>query len=160
MDDFAQIVRLRERRLDRARGRHMETNRAFAAAGRRLTVAQNVVDDFLEETRTLELDLLTELLNTSVTTQDLMRIEETLKRTEQRAQKLADDVSEAKVVLNETGKIAEAAAADKDRIEARLNKSREMHDHMQRREQLVIQAAEDAELDEFSVCMTARSVVL
>ncbi|MCP1846090.1 SMC interacting uncharacterized protein involved in chromosome segregation [Bradyrhizobium sp. USDA 4524] len=149
MVDFGQIVRIRSRRLDHARRNLARSRRLFAEAGRRFMEAQDAADTFLKKTRTLEIDLLTEILNKPVTTNDLRAIEERLRKTQDDAQNLANVVAAARHALTESGDALEMASTEKKATESRLNKSREMHDLLR---QIVCAeeiAAEDAELDEF-----------
>lgn len=150
MVDFTPIIELRGQRLARAQHDLARKRRAVTEAGQRLVEAQQDAAAFLQQTRTLESELLMRVLNKSVTTNDLLSIDEKLRKTTQRARQLARIVAMARQVLKDTSNAFEAASAEKRAREARLNKSRELHDQLQQIERLRLIAAENAELDEFS----------
>lgn len=150
MVDYSHIVRVRGRRLDHARRNLARTKSAFTEAGRRLVDAQHDVASFLEETQTLEIGLLKDVLDRPVTINDLLAIDEKLRKVKTHAQKLADAVVVARQALKATGDAFEAAAVEKTATEAHLNKSGELHARHRQIEKLKLIAAEDAELDEFT----------
>ncbi|QPC44321.1 hypothetical protein HW532_17425 [Kaustia mangrovi] len=157
MRDFSQIVALRQRRLDRMVKAESAEKAAVAQADQACEAAQKAIDDYLEETRTLEIDLLTALLNKRVSVNDLLAVEETLEKTKQKAQELADRREACRTRLAEARERARIVRRERVRSALKLNKSEHIESHLLDERRKAETRAEDAALDEFSEQMAARA---
>lgn len=157
MDDFERIVEIRSKRLDRARRKLALTRAELKRAGKQTVDAQQVVDEFSLATYSLEIDLLTSVLHTKASSQTLLMIEEELKKADKQANKLAEQLAEAKRALSMAGEAAEAAAAGTSLAQKRLEKSRKLLTEAQSAERFEADKRDEAEIEEFSSFRVSRS---
>lgn len=158
MFDLGRLVTLRDRRASRARRVEDDARKKVRAAHAELGKAQDERDAFIEEIRTLEIDLLSALMNTRVTVHDLMAVKEKLDEAERRTQEMEAAIEKAQHAVDEAIAMHEAAQQDAANLKCRLEKSREMHRHLRDLETQSLQTAEDAQLDEISQILAARRV--
>lgn len=150
------IIELRERKLtDRQREEDVTLERCEEAR-RAYLLSRQRVDEFTEEIRTLELDLLNELLDTRITIHDIDALNERLAEAEATAKRLADAVSFAEVELANAEQDVAKARVAKRSASARLKKINCFNDELNRERAILATAAEDAEIDDFVETMFAR----
>lgn len=156
MHDFSKIVALRRRRLDRMLKAESAEKAALSEATAALDEAQKEIDDFLEKTRTLEIDLLTELLNKRVSINDLLAVEEELKKVKAKAEELAEHRADCETRLREAKERARIATRNRVQSARKLDKSEHVQDHMLLLQRHASMAREEAAIDEFCELMAAR----
>ncbi|WP_424978272.1 hypothetical protein [Leisingera sp. S232] len=149
MREFASLVAVRNRKLDRFRAAEQQVKRERFQAVKAVEEARAAVEDYRKEIMTLELDLLNEVLNTRVTVTDLTAIEHTLKEAEEKAHALMDDVRQAEDALLEAEETQRQASLDKRAAQASLNKSTEILNILKEDHKAALVQAEDAEIDAF-----------
>ncbi|OED49573.1 hypothetical protein AB838_05795 [Rhodobacteraceae bacterium (ex Bugula neritina AB1)] len=149
MREFASLVAVRNRKLDRFRAAEQQAKRERFQAVKAVEEARAAVEDYRKEIMTLELDLLNEVLNTRVTVTDLTAIEHTLKEAEEKAHALMDDVRQAEDALLEAEETQRQASLDKRAAQASLNKSTEILNILKEDHKAALVQAEDAEIDAF-----------
>lgn len=157
MDDFSRIVELRQRRLDRARRIESEEHAALNQAKAARADAEREIADYLSSIRTLEADLLTELLHKAVSVKDLLAVEEALKKVQQKAEKLADHRSECETRVVEAEERTRIAARDRAERARKLNKSELIQQRMESLQAQQDLAREESAIDEYCEQMTART---
>ncbi|WP_420963865.1 type III secretion system stalk subunit SctO [Brucella sp. IR073] len=150
MIDLERIVGIRSRRLNRARQKLAEARAEFSRAGSQVVTAQQAVDDFDLATRSLEIELLTSILNKPTSIQTLLMIEEELKKTEKQAKELAQRLVDAKEVLNTAGEAAETAARGTASVERQLTKSQYLLDEAHSAELSKADRCDESELEDFA----------
>jgi len=150
MLEFSRIVALRQRRFDRMLKIESMENAALSEAQLSLSAAQHAIDSYLEETRTLELDLLTRLLNKRVSVNDLLAVEEELKLVKEKARALAERRAECQARLLECKERARIARRNRASSALKLNKSSHIQGRLLELRMLAAEATEEAVADEFS----------
>lgn len=154
--DLAPIIQLRERKLsDRERDEKNALARCDSAR-RTYALAQQRIEAFADQIRTLELDLLRELLDTQITIHDIDALHERLKEAEQTAHRLANAANLAKIELAGAEKRATTARETKQNASAALNKINCFNDELAKEKAILAAAAEDAEIEDFVETMFAR----
>jgi len=156
MLDFSRVVALRQRRLDRMLKAENAEKVALSGARDALSAAQKAIDDYLEETRTLEIDLLTELLHRGVSVNDLLAVEETLKKTKQKARELADRRAECEALLDAAKERARIAERNRLQSARKLDKSEHIQSHIQALRHQAELFREEAAIDEFCEQVAVR----
>ncbi|WP_173932927.1 hypothetical protein [Chelativorans sp. Marseille-P2723] len=156
MIDFSKIVAIRQRRLDRMITAEKLEEAALRQADADCEAAQQAIDDYLEQTRTLEIDLLTNLLNKSVSVNDLLAVEETLRKTKEKAQELANHRAECETRLLEAKERVRIAGRQRANSAVKLNKSEHIQTHLRQQRMHSEELREEAALDEFCEQMAAR----
>lgn len=157
MVDFTRIIDVHDRRLTHAKKAETEARIAFENVVQKLQEAERTRDDFLEKTRTQEFDLLIALLNTSVTVNDLLSVEEELKKTQKHIEELIQAINEAQDELDACRERAEVATIERQRVDAKLIKSREIYKKIQKKQTYAAMVAEEREFDEFSTMLFGRN---
>jgi len=157
MLDFSRIVALRQLRLDRMLKAENAEKAAASEALSSLDAAEKATENYLEETRTLEIDLLTTLLNRKVSVNDLLAVEETLKRTKEKARELADRRAECQDQLARAKERARIAGRNRLASALKLNKGRHLHEHLRLRKINEANLHEEAALEEFCDQLSARA---
>ncbi len=149
MREFASLVSVRNRKLDRFRSAEQAAKRVRVAAVKAVEDARAAVEEYRKEIMTLEIDLLNEVLNTRVAVTDLTAIEQTLKAAEEKAVALMEDVRRAEEELQEAEAAQRQASLDKRAAQASLNKSTEILNILKEEHKAALAHAEDAEIDAF-----------
>lgn len=157
MVDFSQIVALRDRKVQRVRKAETQALFAYEEASAFVEERQAEADAFLEKNRTLEFDLLQEILNSKITVRDVQAIEEKLRKAEEKARQYAARIAEAKEEQNNAAEAVQIARSDVRSARQQLRKSQEFQTQQDQEKRQRAIAAEEAALDEFSELMTARA---
>ena len=149
MDDFTAIIGIRQRKADALRRVETASNTACDAARMRLAETRDAKLAYLEEIRTLEIDLLTELVNSEITIGDLGKLEATLLAAEQKAKALAADHDLALAQLLEREAEVEAARLDRRVATSKLNRISEIDRGLRALQTQLDAARQETELEEF-----------
>lgn len=157
MHDFSKIVALRQRRLDRRLKAESAEKAAVAEAKAAHEAAQKAIDDYLAETKRMEIDLLTELLHKSVSVNDLLAVEETLKKAQKKAEELVARRAECQTRLAEAEERARIASRKRAESARKLNKSEHIEERLRLMQIAAEMAREEASIDEFCEQMAARA---
>ncbi|MCY1740500.1 hypothetical protein [Ensifer sp. SL37] len=145
MTELALVLQVRDRRLKRARREMSEAKAALARANSSAAEAKKAIDDFREQVRTLEIDLLTSLLNTSVTMHELAAVEETLRKTEKRARQLAKEAERQNQARQHALRLAERTESKMQAAQKRFLRCEEMVDSSRIDEQMLKVLREEAD---------------
>ena len=149
MREFASLVAVRNRKLDRFRTAEHHAKRERIQAVKAVEAARAAVEEYRKEIMTLEIELLNEVLNTHVAATDLTAIEQTLKAAEDKAHELLVEVGQAEYVLKDAEDAQRQASLDKRVAQASLNKSKEILNVLKEEHKAALVQAEDAEIDAF-----------
>ncbi len=156
MHDFSPIVALRQRRYDRMVKAEVAVKTAREQAEVACKTAQKAIDDYLEKTRSLEIDLLMALLNKRVSVNDLHAVGVTMEKTKQEAQALADRREACRTWLDEARERTRIAQRERLHSARQLNKSEHIKSHMLNERKVAAMHAEDAAFDAFGEQIAAR----
>lgn len=156
MIDFTQVVAVRNRKLGRARNAERQSMHACDAARETVENARQAMRDYSDEIRTLEVDLISRLVDTRITLQDVNNLNIELERAKKKATKLADEHKEANGRLDEAEKQVENLRRERVEKEVKLNKITELNERILEQEATSSINAQDAALDEFLDTMNAR----
>ncbi|WP_273795015.1 hypothetical protein [Brucella intermedia] len=156
MHDLLRMAVVRRCRLDRACQEVAKARREFGLAGQNLSKAEYASERFLEETYSLETNLLQSVLHTKVSCHTLLAIEEKLRKAEQQAKELAEEMAQARLALKIAGESAEAAARSRNLRQKKLMTCEELRAHLVAANRREAEKSEDRELDEFSLTRWAR----
>jgi len=157
MLDFSRIVALRQRRLDRSLKMESAEKAAVLDAQQSLAASQKAIDEYLEETRTLEIDLLTELLNRKVSVNDVLAVEKILQKTKEKARELAHRRANCQDRLAEAKERARIAGRNRFSSALKLNKSTHIQDHMRVLRRRSVDLRDEAVIEEFCEQLAARN---
>ena len=156
MSDFSKLLQIRNRKLDVQRRAERRMADLCAYCRQEVEKARQAMEDYMEEIKTLEIDLLTELVNTELKPADFKKIEARLKEAEEKAASLSQAHTEATEQLS----FAEEKMTQERRtttlMQSKTNKVAEI-DRIERDAALTRQSnAEEAAIDEFVETMWAR----
>jgi chromosome segregation ATPase len=154
MDDLSRVLALRQRRCATLR-------RAEASAKDRVTVARERVrsvrqsmDDYAAQIRTLEIDLLTELMRTELKKADFDAFREKLDAAERRARRLAERLEEATKALLAAERQIDSARRARREMEAKANRIAEVRNVIAQEAAQEEAGALDAEMDEIAEALS------
>jgi hypothetical protein len=157
MVDLKPILDIRNTRLDDLRRQEQTAIVAFAAARDAVAEARRKMQDYADEIRTLEVDLLRELVDTELTGADFATFQAKLDQAEKKARELAEDhrlateeQTEKETALLETRRERTGAQSKVNRI----GELKKLIDEERRAEAV---RTEDAESDEFVEMMPRRN---
>jgi len=157
MHNFSPIIAVRDRKLNALKEEEREIQITCAVARNRTQEAFAAMNAYAEEIRTLEIDLLNELLETELRAIDIAGIEGQLKKAEQKAQELAASYQAAQRLLEATEKEASQTRAKRVQAQAKLNKVTELNRLMENERRLEMNRLQDAEQDEFMDSFSSSS---
>lgn len=158
--DLTQIIKIRQRKFDDCQREEREALGKHGLARRTLDLAHQRVLDYSKEISTLELDLLTELLNTEITVQDIDALNQKLKDAEDKARRLAGACELAQEQLTEAEAGVRAARLTKQKANSGLNKITAIDEELATERKQLALAAEEAEIDDFVETMFGRAGVI
>ncbi len=156
MADLSRVLEIRDRRLTKARRAESAAAARVGLARHSLSLAQHAVDAYAEEIRTLEIDLLNELVDSELTRVDFARLEIQLKQAAIRARKLAAGLEVAAAALSHCEAEAEAARQDRRVIQSKTARIGEMVSLQRDEARAAALLREDAELEAFAEVMAMR----
>jgi len=153
MNDLSRIVELRSRRRDTFRRTEKEKQDMCDVARKKAQRTRNAMDAFADEVRTLEIDLLRDLMNTELRKTDFDKFREALEAAEKKARDLASQNEEAAKALTRSERALDRARNDVQRVETKLNRMSQLQ-KMQLEEVADCAArAQDAEADDIAEMM-------
>ncbi len=156
MTDLDRIMELRGRRRDTLKRAEQAAQDMCNVARDRVRRTRSAMDEYAEEVRTLELDLLRELMNTELRKTDFDEFREKLEAAEKKARDLAGRNDEAQKALSKAERAVDRARRDARRVEAKLNRMSQLQ--KLRREEAADAAirAQDAESDDIADMLFGR----
>jgi predicted RNase H-like nuclease (RuvC/YqgF family) len=156
MSNLARIIELRERRRDSMK-RVEKTARGICDDARnQLHAARNAMERYAEEVRTLEIDLLRDLMNTELRKNDFDRFREKLDAAAKKAQQLAAQYHAAGFAVEKAERAVDRAHRDTRRIESKLNRISQVERVQREDADLLSVRALDAESDDIAEMMYGR----
>ena len=159
MADLGRIVALRERRRDKLRKAEHAAIDACESARKRVTRARNAMDKYAEEVRTLEVDLLRDLMNTQLKKTDFDMFREKLEAAEQKAKSLALKFDKESQLLSRTERNVERARRETQRVAAKLNRISQLDEMFKQDAKEIAIRTEDAASDDIAEMLFGRGKV-
>lgn len=156
MHDLSRILAVRQRRCDTLRRVERVAKDRILAARNRVASVRKSMDDYAEQIRTLEIDLLTDLMKTELNKTDFDRFREKLEAAELRARRLADRFKEASRALSDAERDIDKARRNRREMEAKVNRVGQVLDVLDEGLRLEQTQALDAEMDEIAGILAAR----
>lgn len=156
MVDLTPILNIRGARLDDLRKQEKKAAAGYAAAAARVEEARRQMQDYAEEIRTLELDLLRELLNTELTGVDFTKFQSKLDQAEKKAKRLAEDHREASEGQTEAERELLERRRERAAAQSKANRIGELKTILDEERRAEAVRKEDAEGDEFIDMMPRR----
>jgi chromosome segregation ATPase len=156
MLDFTKIIEIRDRKLNDIRKRE---KRAFADCNlvrNKVKKARKEMEEFAERIRTLEVDLIKDLLETEITVFDIDELKLKLKSAENKAHRLVEDHAQAEQLLAQAEKKLEQIRGELRTAQSKLNKITELDSILADERKELSVAAEDAQIDEFVETMRSK----
>jgi chromosome segregation ATPase len=156
MDDLSRVLALRQRRCATLRRAEDAARAKVTAARDRVRSVRQSMDDYAAQIRTLEIDLLTELMRTELKKTDFDAFRETLEAAERRARRLADRLDEATKSLMQAERGIDQARRNRRDMETKTNRISQVHDVIVQDRALAEAQARDAEMDDIAEVLSAR----
>lgn len=156
MADLARILSLREKRCTALRRAEKVASSQALAARERVKSIQQSIDEYAAEVRTLEIDLLAELVRTELKKNDFDAFHEKLAAAEQHARRLAERLQEAKKSLSEAVHQFKKARQDRREMEAKTNRIAQVQNDIAQEAATAQTVANDAEMDEIAEVLSGR----
>jgi chromosome segregation ATPase len=155
--DLTPILNIRSSRLDDLRKQEQKSAVQHAAARAKVDEAQKQVQDYADEVRTLEVDLLRELLNTELTGADFTKFQSKLDQAEKKAKRLAEEHREAREEETEAERELLDRQRDRTVAQSKANRIGELKKILDEERRAEAIRKEDAEGDEFIDMMPRRT---
>lgn len=156
MDDLSRILSLRQRRCATLRRAEDAARDRVTAARERVRSVRQSMDDYAAQIRTLEIDLLTNLMKTELRKTDFDAFRETLEAAELRARRLAERHKEATKALLEAERGIDKARRDRRDMEAKVNRIAQVNDVLAEDRAIAETRARDVEMDDVAEILSAR----
>lgn len=156
MVDLTPILNLRTSRLDDLRKQEQKAAAGHLAAAAKVDEARQKMQDYADEIRTLEVDLLRDLLNTELTGADFTAFQSRLDQAEKKAKRLAEDHREASEARDDAERELLERRRDRAEAQSRTNRIGELKKILDEERRTEAIRKEDAEGDEFIDMMPRR----
>lgn len=156
MIDLARVIAIRGDKVDKLRRVERTAGQACGAARDAVFKAREDMDLYAESIKTLEVDLLTELVDTEMTSLDFTAFEGKLKAAADKAIELSEAFEEANEKLRLAEIELEEARAETREASSKLNRISELNNLIEEEKNAEDARAEDAESDAFVETMTGR----
>jgi hypothetical protein len=156
MVDFKRILDIRARKLEDQRREEKQMLIACAAYRQKVQDSRIAMENYMEEIKTLEIDLLNEFVNQKMAVPDLNKLQAELDKAEDKATRLSADYTSALEYL----KVAEKAMEEERRkrfiLQSKHNKISEIHRIKEEEAKNRSISAEEAAIDDFVETMFVR----
>ncbi|MGL6209791.1 MAG: hypothetical protein ACRC14_08185 [Paracoccaceae bacterium] len=156
MADLSRILEIRNRKLGKARRAEADAMSAMQRGRHDLGIAQEAVDAFADEIRTLEIDLLRELVESELTKADFGRLESRLKQAEDLARKLAMGLEMAAATLSRRETEAQDARSERREMQSKTARVDELVKLQTDEARVAALREEDAEIEAIAEVISAR----
>ncbi|WP_299211339.1 hypothetical protein [uncultured Tateyamaria sp.] len=148
MRDLSQLVAIRKKRADRKMRLEAKARQALLAASSDVQKALDDIEAFAQQVKTLELDLLNDLLKCEVTVADIKKMESQLLAAEKQAAKLREQLTLAQEKEDAHENAFQKARSAKVDAHSSLQKIEVSQEHLLSEVAKLESEAEDRELDE------------
>lgn len=159
MIDFARVITVRERKTDASKKNESRAYAACQAARTQLAIARVEMEDFAERLKTLEVELLSDLLKTRITVHDVAVLRDRLNDARDKALQLVENVKEAQAHLEMREEILEGERRKTLHLQSKLKRITELDKKLIEVEAMNQIKVEDAKMDEFVDTMSARGKI-
>ena len=156
MVEFSKVIAVRERKRERATKGLTQAEAARDEACDAVQLAQSELETFAESVKTLEVELLRDLLRTNITVSDVAILRDKLKKAEEKAREHVANVQRARDALMLQENAVEAQRHTMKVTSSKLRRITEIDKELARIESTKAILREDAKLDEFAEQMAAR----
>ena len=156
MVDFAQVIKVRDRKAEKAQRAEGAAMAACDAARQRVDEAREAMEQFAEECKGLEIRLLNDLLKTKITVHDVAVVRDKLDKAQAHAKQLVEAVQQAKAEVEQHEQIVERMRQNRLVAEGKLRRITEFDKRLSEIEATRLVMEEDARMDEFAEIISAR----
>lgn len=156
MADLERIIQLRNVRYDKLLRKQSLAEEALEAARETLLRARNEMDAFAEKMRTLEIELLTELLNTRLHKTDFDIFSEKLKKAEEETADLVRRHDQAALNFQKNERAMERVGREAQEVQSKINKLNQLRSVIAEEERGAELRAVDAQSDDIAATIFAR----
>lgn len=154
--DLSPILDIRNSRLDDLRKQEKTATGTFAQAQAKVDEARQKMQDYADEIRTLEVDLLRELLNTELSGADFTAFQSKLDQAEKKAKDLAEQHRQAEEARSEAEKDLLERRRERTEAQSKATRIAELKKLLDEEKRAEAVRKEDAEGDEFVDSMPRR----
>lgn len=149
MTEFDKIIDIRNRKVRQNRKAEKAAMAECNSARERVQKAHQAIEEFAEEIRTLEVDLLNELLETRITVLDVDELNRKLADAERKAKRLKEIYDGALAALAQAEQELESRRRERAIAQSKLSKIEELNLVLVEENNEASRALEDAQIDEF-----------
>lgn len=156
MVDLGRILVLRERRRDAMRRAETAARLRVEASRTNVQIVRETMEAFKAKIRTLEIELLTELMNTEMKVTDFDAFRDTLKAAENEAKRLSDDYQQAISELMQAERNLDKARRDRRDVESKVNRIGKVQEVLLDQRAMAEMVARDVEMDDIAEVLSGR----
>lgn len=156
MVDLGRILVLRERRRDAIRRAEVAAKVRVETSRIKVQTVRETMDAFAAKIRTLEIELLTELMNTEMKVTDFDAFRDTLKAAETEAKRLSDNHRLATMELLQAERSLDKVRRDRRVVESKVNRIGKVQEVLLDQRSWAEMMARDAEMDDIAEVLSGR----
>jgi hypothetical protein len=156
MVDLGRILVLRERRRDAMRRAETAARQRVEASRANVQSVRETMEAFTAKIRTLEIELLTELMNTEMKVTDFDAFRDTLKAAEDEAKRLSENHRLATYDLMQAERSLDKTRRDRREVESKVNRIGKVQEVLLDQRSWAEMIARDAEMDDIAEVLSGR----
>jgi hypothetical protein len=156
MVDLGRILVLRERRRDAMRRVESAAKQTVETTRAKVQIVRATMDAFAAKIRTLEIELLTELMNTEMKVTDFDTFRDTLKAAETEAKRLSEEHRLAMQELLQAERSLDKARRNRREVESKVNRIGKVQEVLLDQRAWEEMMARDAEMDDIAEVLAGR----